>query len=118
MASDVPATIVSEVSVGKTAVVKKGPAVFSAARMTIFARQCSQNTSSLAVNLMTQDPTNITRLGSPYLTTEEAAQHLRIPKRTLENMRWRRIGPEYRKHGRRVCYHVDDLNAWSIRQKC
>ena len=50
---------------------------------------------------------------SPFLTTQEAAKYLRISTRTMENWRWSNDGPEYRKHGGTVVYHVDDLNAFS-----
>lgn len=52
-------------------------------------------------------------VASPYLTTEEAARYLRIQKRTLDNMRWKGEGPKYRKHGGRICYHIDALRGWS-----
>ena len=51
--------------------------------------------------------------GSPYLTTEEAARHVRLARRTLEKMRTVGGGPKYRKHGRYVRYHIDELEAWS-----
>jgi excisionase family DNA binding protein len=55
---------------------------------------------------------------SPYLTTDEAAAVVRLAPATLRNMRSRGAGPAYRKHGRLVRYHIDDLNAWSAsRQK-
>lgn len=50
---------------------------------------------------------------SPFLDTAEAAAYLRLKKRTLDNMRWLGTGPSYRKHGGRICYHIDDLEAWS-----
>jgi len=50
---------------------------------------------------------------SPFRTTAEAARFLRLKKRTLDNMRWKGVGPKYRKHGGRICYHIDDLKAWS-----
>lgn len=50
---------------------------------------------------------------SPFLVTTEAADYLQLKKRTLENMRWRGQGPKFRKHGGRVCYHLDDLEDWS-----
>ena len=50
---------------------------------------------------------------SPFLNTEEAAQFVRLNKRTLENMRLYGNGPAFRKHGNRVYYHIDDLNGWS-----
>ena len=50
---------------------------------------------------------------SPFFTTDEAAQFLRLKERTLNNMRWRGEGPHYRKHGGRVMYHKHDLEGWS-----
>lgn len=50
---------------------------------------------------------------SPYLTLTEAAAYLRLNTRTLDNMRGRGVGPIYCKHGGRVVYHRDDLDAWS-----
>lgn len=50
---------------------------------------------------------------SPFLTTEEAADYLRIGVRALENFRLNGGGPKYRKHGAIVVYHIDDLIAWS-----
>ena len=54
-----------------------------------------------------------TRPGSPFLTTVQAADFLGLSPRTLEKMRVLGGGPRYRKHGRYVRYHIDDLNAWS-----
>jgi hypothetical protein len=31
----------------------------------------------------------------------------------MENWRWSNNGPQYRKHGGTVVYHVDDLNKYS-----
>ena len=50
---------------------------------------------------------------SPFLTTQEATSYLRISARTMENWRWSNDGPEYRKHGGTVVYHIDDLNDFS-----
>ena len=50
---------------------------------------------------------------SPYLTVAEAAEFLRLKRRTLDNMRYQGIGPKYRKHGGRIVYHVEDLETWS-----
>ncbi|MDY7091571.1 MAG: helix-turn-helix domain-containing protein [Acidobacteriota bacterium] len=49
----------------------------------------------------------------PYLSTVEAAEFLHLSPQTLEGYRCRGGGPAYRKHGRRVVYHVDDLERWS-----
>ena len=48
-----------------------------------------------------------------YLTTQEAADYLRLKKNSLEKMRWRRRGPTFRHHGRNVVYAIEDLDAWS-----
>ena len=59
---------------------------------------------------------NAERIGnSPYLTTGEAADYLRLKRNTLEKMRRQGRGPRFRKHGRRVLYLNDDLEAWSAR---
>jgi excisionase family DNA binding protein len=50
---------------------------------------------------------------SPFLSTAQAAFYIGLSKRTLEKMRVTGGGPMYRKHGRYVRYHIDDLNAWS-----
>ena len=50
---------------------------------------------------------------SPFLTTQEAADYLRLDVKTLNNMRWRKEGPNYRKHGGKVVYHRSDLEHWS-----
>jgi len=51
--------------------------------------------------------------GSPFLSTAQAAFYIGLSRRTLEKMRLAGGGPKYRKHGRYVRYHIDDLNAWS-----
>jgi len=48
-----------------------------------------------------------------YLTTKQAAEYLGLSPRTLERMRRNGGGPVYRKHGRHVLYHINDLDAWS-----
>ena len=59
---------------------------------------------------------NAERIGnSPYLTTGEAGDFLRLKRNTLEKMRRQGRGPRFRKHGRRVLYLNDDLEAWSAR---
>jgi hypothetical protein len=46
---------------------------------------------------------------NPFLNVREAGQYLRLEKRTLDNMRWMGTGPNFRKHGGRVYYHIDEL---------
>ena len=53
----------------------------------------------------------------PFLNTAEAASWLRLTKNTLEKMRVQGRGPPYRKHGRYVRYHIEDLVAWSQANK-
>lgn len=48
-----------------------------------------------------------------YLTTQEAADYLRLKKNSLEKMRWQGRGPMFRHHGRNVVYAIEDLDAWS-----
>lgn len=52
-------------------------------------------------------------IGTPYLSTEEAANYLRISLRVLQSYRISGEGPAYRKHGARVVYHLEDLERWS-----
>jgi len=51
--------------------------------------------------------------GSPFLTTDQAAHYVGLSRRTLEKMRTAGGGPPFRKHGRYVRYHIDDLDEWS-----
>lgn len=46
------------------------------------------------------------------LTPAEAAERLRIPEKTLANWRNKRVGPPFRKFGRRVLYPLDQLEKW------
>ena len=48
-----------------------------------------------------------------YLTTEEAANLLRLARRTLEKHRLYGTGPTYRKIEGRVIYATADLIAWA-----
>ncbi|MDX8508400.1 helix-turn-helix transcriptional regulator [Mesorhizobium captivum] len=51
--------------------------------------------------------------GSPFLNTAQAAFYVGLSQRTLEKMRLKGGGPQFRKHGRFVRYHIDELDAWS-----
>jgi len=53
----------------------------------------------------------------PFLNTVEAADWLRLTKNTLEKMRVQGRGPLYRKHGRYVRYHIEDLVDYSAANK-
>ncbi|HWL46346.1 MAG TPA: helix-turn-helix domain-containing protein [Sphingomonadaceae bacterium] len=53
------------------------------------------------------------RKGSPFLSNAQAAYYIGLHWRTLENMRSKGLGPRYRKHGRFIRYHIDDLDEWS-----
>lgn len=48
-----------------------------------------------------------------FLNTKQAAEYLGLKPNTLAKMRVYGNGPKYRKHGFRVLYSIDDLNAWS-----
>lgn len=50
---------------------------------------------------------------SPFLSTKQAAFYVGLSAGTLEKMRVHGGGPRFRKHGRFVRYHIDDLDAWS-----
>jgi len=53
------------------------------------------------------------RKGSPFLNTAQAAHYIGLSYRTLEQMRWNGVGPSFRRHGRFIRYHIDDLDQWS-----
>ena len=52
-----------------------------------------------------------------FLTIAEAAELLRVHRRTLDNMRWRGTGPTFRRHGGRIVYQRDELLAWSAERR-
>ncbi|WP_137725733.1 helix-turn-helix transcriptional regulator [Prescottella subtropica] len=49
---------------------------------------------------------------SPLATPDEVAAFLRTTTAKLANDRYRGIGPKFVKHGRRVIYRWDDVQAW------
>lgn len=51
------------------------------------------------------------------LTTEEAADYLRVSWRTLYRWRAQRVGPAWTKVGQRVVYRRSDLEAWLDRHR-
>ncbi|HTM81916.1 helix-turn-helix domain-containing protein [Asticcacaulis sp.] len=53
--------------------------------------------------------------GSPFLNTAQAAFYVGLSLKTLEIMRSEQRGPEFRRHGRYIRYHIDDLDTWSRR---
>ncbi|NKB54612.1 MAG: helix-turn-helix domain-containing protein [Rhizobiaceae bacterium] len=50
---------------------------------------------------------------TPYLDIDEAADRLKLSRHTLNKWRCEGRGPVFRDHGRRIVYHVDDLDRWS-----
>ena len=56
-------------------------------------------------------------IDDPFLTIDEAAQVLRVSRRTLDNYRSRKKGPPYRRHGGRIVYRLSDLLAWSEQRR-
>lgn len=53
------------------------------------------------------------RSTNPFLTPVQAGDFVKLSWRTLERMRQRGEGPPFRRHGRYIRYHIDDLEAWS-----
>jgi hypothetical protein len=51
--------------------------------------------------------------GSPFLDPARAAFYLGVSIRTLQDHRTNGTGPPFRRHARRIRYHIDDLDAWS-----
>jgi hypothetical protein len=54
---------------------------------------------------------------SPFLTIDEAAELLRVKRRTLDNLRWSGDGPPARRHGGRIVYHRREVLDWSDRRR-
>lgn len=52
--------------------------------------------------------------GSPFLSPQQAAHYLGVSLRTLQVHRTNGTGPRFRRHCRRIRYHIDDLDVWSI----
>ncbi len=48
-----------------------------------------------------------------FLIVAEAAEALRMAKRTLDNHRCKGTGPKFRRHGGRIVYRRCDLLEWS-----
>jgi hypothetical protein len=57
-------------------------------------------------------------LNNSYLTVSEAGDFVRLGKRALDNMRWMGTGPQFRKHGGRIYYHIEELKQWSLDNRC
>ena len=51
--------------------------------------------------------------GSPFLSTEQAGFYLGLSPRKMQDLRRDGMGPVFRRHGRYVRYHIDDLDSWS-----
>lgn len=52
-----------------------------------------------------------------FLNTKEVARYLGLRPNTMAKMRVYGTGPDYRKHGRYVRYHIDELNQWSLNHR-
>lgn len=59
------------------------------------------------------DINNLTPPTPTFLNSKQAADYLGLKPNTLAKMRVYGNGPKYRKHGFRVLYALEDLNAWS-----
>lgn len=51
---------------------------------------------------------------SPFLSTKGAAKYLGLRPDSLVKRRYFGQGPCFRKHGKNVFYHIDDLVSWSV----
>ena len=51
------------------------------------------------------------------LDTTQAAETLRLARRTLEKWRVEGRGPEFRRHGDRIFYDERELERWSDAQR-
>lgn len=51
------------------------------------------------------------------LTTEEAAEYLKVKPSTLRYWRQQNTGPTYRKYGRQIRYAIEDLESYDSDSK-
>jgi hypothetical protein len=56
---------------------------------------------------------NTVFLGTPHLTTPDAAIYLGLSKKTLEKWRLAGSGPPYRRYGGRIFYVTKELQTWA-----
>ena len=54
--------------------------------------------------------------GTPFLNPKQAGFYLGLSVRTLQEYRTAGVGPRFRRHSQRIRYHIDDLDAWSVRK--
>lgn len=47
------------------------------------------------------------------MSPDEAARYLGVTVQTLAAWRWKKVGPPYRKVGRRVRYDPTELDSWT-----
>ena len=47
-----------------------------------------------------------------FLSNKEAAELLRLNTKTLDNWRWKGVGPRYMKAGTHVLYKLADVLTW------
>ena len=52
----------------------------------------------------------------PHLSQKELAERWKLSPRTLEQWRWRGIGPRYLKLGGRVVYRLEDIETFETAQ--
>jgi excisionase family DNA binding protein len=57
-------------------------------------------------------PEQIIDAPSPWLTRDEVATRLRVPKSTVESWAVKGAGPRFAKFGRHVRYRLSDVVRW------
>lgn len=58
----------------------------------------------------------MTAVTSPWLTRDEVALRLRVPKSTIESWAVQGSGPRFAKFGRHVRYRLADVELWEEAQ--
>jgi len=48
------------------------------------------------------------------MTTEEVADYLQVPTRTVEDWRLRKVGPDFVRVGKHVRYRSTELDMWIV----
>lgn len=76
------------------------------------AQEKSRTTPRLALQSTAAPHTPAIPANSPTLTTAQAAQFLNVKPSTLEQQRWRGVGPKLCKLSRSVRYRLSDLQKY------
>jgi hypothetical protein len=59
------------------------------------------------------EPETVSKYPTRFLNVKAASTYLGVSKSYLDKLRCNGGGPKFHRHGRRIFYKVEDLDAWS-----